>query len=101
MRRHIAGLPGRSCQIAVVKTNRPGKPRGRKKLEIRKECRTAVSPKTDTEVSTTLAISRRAAKAQPLATRKEARPRETMLARSHAPFAFAIRGGEPQERAKQ
>src|ERR1700722_16373085 len=99
--RRIVDLPTRPGQIAVVRTDRPGKPHDHKKREIRKECRTAMSRKTDTKVSTTLAISKRFAKAQPLATRTEGRSGETMLAQFRATSPIAARAQTPQEYARQ
>src|SRR6476646_6216276 len=101
MHPHIAGHPKRSSQIAAAGTNRPDRPHGHKKREIRKECRTVVSQKTDTRVLTIPAISRCSAKARPPSTRKEAQSPETMLAQSHATFAIASRARISKEYATQ
>src|SRR6266481_803604 len=64
--------------MIVVKTKTRGKPRGRKRPEIRKEHRTTRRPGIDTRVSTILATSSWSAMVGLPATRTEVRLRETM-----------------------
>src|SRR5260370_13672125 len=87
--------------MIVVKTKTRGKPRGRKRPEIRKEHRTARWPGIDTRVSTILATSSWSAMVGLPATRTEVRSRETMLAQSRARLAIATRAQTPQGCATQ
>src|ERR1700756_2832307 len=83
-RQHTADPRERKTRAGAATSSKPGKPRGRKKQEIRKECRTATWPETNTKGPTILTHSELSAWVGQRATRTKVQRRGKMSAQFHA-----------------